>query len=386
MTDEVEVSVWANLGTEWGLVGGATYERVDFEPRHQDVGIWSMALPQGSQSDALIPGRLVTTRFREEMWTWTIAPLTKARAEDGGLGVTVGGFDALSMLGWATAWPSPAAALGDQAAEGNYTGPAETVILSLVSANLTKQTGITFNAPVSLGRGANVTSKPRFVNLLEEVLRLAQRGGVGVRFGLVPTSSDTRAQLALSFYEPTDRTLRAQLSAADGSLASWELIESAPTATKAIVGGAGEGAGQYLREVTTAASEADAEAWGGHRVVFVDGPETFDNPPLDEAGSNALVEGAASTSLSMEADEPEGTEAFRSFAVGDQMTAIPFPGLEIPDVVSAIRVAHEEGAPEVSLIFGNPDIGDPDAQTAELIRNLRREVQSMKINRKRGAT
>lgn len=386
VSESVEVSIWSRLGAEWALVGGATYDRVEFEQRHQDVGVWSMSLPHGTQSETVKPGRLVTTKYRDELGTWTVAPLTLTQSDDEDLTRTIGGYDALWMLGWALAYPSPNAPLTQQATEGNYSGPAETVIRSLVTDNLTFQTGLTFDAPPSLGRGLGSTSKPRFDNLLQEVLRVAKRGGIGVRFGLVPTTSDTRARLTLGFYEPADRTARVQLSAADGSLASWEHTESPPSATKAIVGGAGTGAGQYLREVTSPASVADAAAWEGHRVVYVDGPETFDNAPLDEAGLNALSEGAATTTLTMEADEPVGTKAFRSFTVGDKVTAIPVPGLRIPDVVQAIRVVHEDGDPEVSPIFGNPDVGDPDAQTAELIRNLRREVQSVKINRKRGAT
>lgn len=389
MTNEaIEVSVWTDLGSgTWGTVGGATYERAELEPRHLDVGVWSMTLPQGTQSQAITPGRLVTTKFRDELLTWAVSPRTVNQNDDGRLSVTLGGFDATWLLGWATAWPSPAAAIGAQAAQGNYSGAAETVIRSVVTENLGTRYGLTFNAPTSLARGGTVRSKPRFDNLLTEVLRLAKRGGLGVRFGLVPTTSNTRAQLTLGFYVPVDRTIRVRLSAADGSLATWELTENAPTLTKAIVGGSGEGAGQYLRVVTTTDSVTQATTWGGHREGFVDGPETFDNTQLDDAGADAIAEGAATTSLAMEAQEPAGTRAFSSFKVGDQVTAIPYPGVSIPDVVQAIRVTHEEaGIPDVTPIFGDPDADDPDAMTSKLIRSLRRDVANLKVNRKRGAS
>ena len=204
---------------------------------------------------------------------------------------------------------------------------------------------------------------------------------------MVNTTSSTRAKLQLRFYVPADRTIRVRLSAADGSLATWELTENAPTATRAIVGGSGTGAGQYLRVVTTATSNTAAATWGGHREVWVDGPETFDNVTLDDAGEDALVEGAGTTTLTMEAQEPAGTKAFVAFRQGDVVTAIPYPDNSIPGTVAAIRVLHETyGDPVVTPVFGDPDSDDPDALTAKLIRSLRREVANLKTNRKRGAT
>lgn len=384
--EEVEVSAWTHIGDgNWITVGGATYERLEMEIRHQDVGTWSMTLPDGHQSDAITPGRLVTTRFRDDLRTWVLDPRTATLSEEGETTVTLAGVDALSYLGHEIAWPNPTLPLADQLAEGNYTGPAETVIRTLVTQNLSGRYGLDFDAPASQGRGTTVTSKPRYVNLLEEVLTLAKAGGIGVRFGLATTSSDTRARLQLSFHVPRDRTTRVHLSADEGSLESWELIETAPTATRAIVGGFGEGAGQYLREVATPEGDAAAAEWGGHRVVFVDGPDTFDNTVLDQTGREAITAGLPTTSLTMAAQEPAGTRAFVAFTLGDQVTALPAPDLEIPDVVSAIRIIHEaDSGVEVTPIFGSPDEGDPDAVTAEIIRNLRRELQALKINRKRG--
>jgi hypothetical protein len=132
---------------------------------------------------------------------------------------------------------------------------------------------------------------------------------------------------------------------------------------------------------------ADADLWGGHREVFVDGPETADTVALDDAGEDALLEGGASTSVTMEAQEPKGTKAFRAFQPGDRVTAFPYPTVEIPDVVEAIRVVHDtQGEPVVTPVFGNPDDDDADALTAQLIRALRREVANFKINKNRGAT
>ncbi len=387
--ERVEVSVWSYLDEErgWATSGSVTYERVEFEQRHQDAGAWSMTLPEGLQSKTIKPGRLITTKLRDELLTWTVAPLATARNDDGDLTVTVGGFDALSMLGWSTAWPDPGKVLTEQPTQGNVRGTADQVIHELVTRNFRDRDGHALVADEPDLVGATVRSRPRFDNLLTEVLRVAVRGGIGVRLGLRPDGPRaTRARLALSFYVPQDRALRVQLAATDGSLATWELTEEPPTATRAIVGGSGEGAGQVLRVVTTPDSEAQAARWGGHREVFVDGPETFDVEPLVDAGEDALAEGAAKTTLSMEAQEPAGTKAFRAFRVGDIVTGIPYPGVRIPDVVQAIKVSHEGDSLDVTPIFGDPDEGDPDTYTAALIRALRRDFAASKINRKRGAS
>lgn len=385
MRESIDVSVWSYVGASWAQVGDVTYERVELEPRYQDAGAWSLTVPYGTQAEALAPGRLVTSTFRGQTFTWTIQPLVINQGDDGLLTTTLGGFEAISMLGRVLAWPNPAAVIGSQPAQGTYTGPAETVIRDLIAQNYRDRYGADITVPTSLGRGATVTSNPRFTNLLEEVQRLAVLGGVGVRLNLVPTAASTRAELTVQFYVPADKTNRVELAAADGSLSSWELTYAEPTATKAVVGGSGEGAGQYLRVVTTAASIAQAATWGGHREVYVDGPETFDNAALDLAGQDAIKAGAATTALTMEAQEPAGTKAFLAFQVGDRVTAAPHPDATIPDNISAIRVVHESGDPEVTPMFGDPDVGESEAMTAQLIRVLKRDLNTLKINRKRGA-
>lgn len=400
--EPIEVSVWepsqpgVAAGT-WSLVGGASYTRLEVEPRHADVGVWSMTLPRTStlgapgfsQADAITAPRIVTTLFRGDLRSWVIDPRTVTAADDGHLSVTVGGFDALAVLGWVVAWPAPAAAITAQPAQAVYTGTAAQVIAALVTAEA-RRTGLALDVdppPAPAASDPQVPSRPRFDNALTEVLRVAKRGGIGVRVGLAPTVGATRARLRLSFYTPRDRTVRVRLAAAEGSLSSWELTESAPTATRAVVGGLGEGSGQYLRVVTTPDSVAQAVEWGGHREVFVEGPDTFDDTVLDEAGRDALAEGAATASLTMEAQEPAGTKAFQAFLPGDRVTAVPLPGVEIADVVTAVRVVHEtRGVPAVTPIFGDPDPDDPDARAARLIRALRRDVAAMKTTRKRGAT
>lgn len=387
----VEVSVWEADGDEYQMVGGIAYDRLDFGPRHLDVGPWSMTVTEGPQSAKLTPARLVTTLYRGTLLTWVVNPVTDQSAEDTtGATRTVAGFDALSMLGWETAWPNPTLRIGNQDPQGRVPlaepegpggkAPAETVIRTLIADNFRDRAGFPLVCPPSQGRGSDVVARPEFDNLQELVLRKAKAGGIGVRLGLVNTTSSTRAALTLSFYVPRDRTTRVHLTAADGSLESWSLTRNAPTCTQAIVVGAknADETAAYVKVVTTPESIADAANWGGHRSLLVEGPETFDDEPLIDAGEDALREGAAVTALDMAASEPVGTLAFRDFAVGDRVIAVPVAGVEIADVLTSITVTHDDGPITVTPTFGDPDADLPGVQEAQIVRGLRREVQRMK--------
>lgn len=383
--DEIVVSVWERgSGAEWIVVGEMTYEALMFAPRHLDMGVWSLTMPFGDQAAKLKPNRLVTTEFRGELLTWRIERLTTTSDEAGSRQVVASGFDAVSFLAQPTCWPSPAALITDQAEQGNYpTAAGETVIRSLIVDNFVTRQGraLAIAAP-DAARGLPVSAQPRFDNLFELVQRKAREAKIGIRLGLVPTTSSTRAQLTLDFYVPQDRTLRVQLASEDGSLGSWSLVEAEPTATRALVGGAGVGAGQYFRDVRTTESQQDENVWGGSWEEYVEGPETFDDPPLDEAGREALTEKGSTRALTMAAREPEGTLAFRDFHVGDLALAIPVPTVEIPDVIQSIEVTHEDGPVEVIPIFGDPDEEDADRLTAQTIRRLRREIAASKTRRR----
>lgn len=398
MIEVVDVAVWRPIGGGvYQMVGAATYSSTEFEVRDRaEVGQLSLEIPAGQQSAAFQPGRLVTTSFRGDVQTWTPDPLETTYADDDTVRVTA--LDAKSMIGWEVAAPTPTATipatsgiLSGQGVQGNYSGPAAKVITDLVTQNLRRR--LTFDSPPAeqLTWGANVPATPRFVNLLEEVQRIANRANLTVRFGLRLSDTDTLARLALWFEQPRDLSAaRVELSPVDGSLESVTVVETPPSITHAIVGGKGEGAGQFLLLHTTPQSLADAAKWGA-RVGYIDGPETFDEQPLRDAAEDALIEGAARVTLTMEAAEPLSARAFEAFRPGDKFK-VRLPGEDntLVDASSAIRVADDGDGALVTVMFGDPDapVGDQanaaDAAFAAAIQKLRREQQALAINRKRG--
>lgn len=377
------ISVWQNLGTEWAVVGmPAISGEVMFEQRHLEPGTWQMTVPYDQTALTIRPDRLVTIDWRGQRTTWCIDSFVPSSDERGETTLAVGGPSALSMLGWELAWPNPALGLGAQPATGLTTGFAETVILSLIAGNFRDRRGAVITVPTSAGRGISLSARTRFNNLLELVTKKARRGGIGIDVGLVNNSGTSlRATLAVTVYVPVDRSLRVRLSQQVGTLRDWTQTQTAPTVTKAIVGGAGDGTTRVFSTATSTAGDAAATAWGGHRVEFINGPDSFDTTELVQAGQETLDAGAATTALSLTSAEAVGLQAFTHYNVGDTATAELLTGLEVVDVITAIRVEIGDTGVDVTPVFGKPETLDPQLTLAKMIAAQRARIRALETRR-----
>lgn len=385
MTDDPPVvAVWRNLGTQWARVGEiGEYSELKFSPMFNDVGDWTMTLPYEDQALLLTKNRLVTIDWRGVRSTWQVDTFNPASDEETGETVlAVNGGGALGRLGWALAWPDPNRLIGEQPVVGEedpapFSGSAETVARILVAGNLRDRYGMPIICPASQGRGTAVTARPVFDNLLELVTKLARDGGIGVDVGLVDVAeSATRANLTLRFWKSVDRSKSILLTAAAGTLDKWEQSDTSPTATKALVGGAGNGGADrfFTWPVITTKSTTTATEWGGHREVFVDGPATFDPAELQQAGRTALTEGAETRTLALTSAESEGQQAFYHFNVGDIATGEVLTGASVQDVITSIAVTVDENGIDVAPTFGNPNATDGALDIGEQVRNLARAI------------
>lgn len=384
------VAVWAKQpdGQFAKVAEHGAYLSAKVEPRHLDPGTWELTVPYDVQALAFTRDRLVTFDWRDRrLLTGAVTTFNPNTDESGRTVLALSGLSMLSMLGWALAWPDPTMLLASQpyydpAAPPPIRDAAETVVLGLIRTNMVDRRSQPITVPTGAGRGTTVPARPAFDNLLELVLRKARRGGIGVSIDLVDTTSSTRAALTATVYVPVDRSARIRFSQRiDGSIRTWSQTEQAPTATRAIVGGAGSGASRRLRSVTTTESDAAALAWSGHREVFVDGPQSFDDAELDAAGTEALDAGTPSVSLSVEAAEAAGQRAFTHYNVGDLAAATLATGLDVVDVISSISVSVDDTGVTVTPTFGDPDAADPAVSTAQLLRALRRDVRALAARR-----
>ena len=375
------VSVWKRSDTEYALDGIlTTYQSLNFEPRHLEPGSFEMTLPYDTAALAITTDCLLTIDWRGQRTTWCLDRFSPAANEQGDRILTVGGPGAKSILGREIAWPAPALPLAGQPNYeldpdvGRISGNAETVVRTFVQDNYVTRRGGLLTMGVNGNRGATVSGRGQFDNLLELVATKARTGGIGFDVGLV-NSSGTRATLTWQAYEPVDRSLEVRLSERVGSLTSWTQTVTAPEVTKALVGSAVTGAGRIYIESTSPEGEEAAAMWDGHRVRFVNGPASYDTPDLEEAAREALAEGVGTTNVALVASDSPGTLAFRDYTVGDRITGQLERGVDVVDVVAGIQVRVENGYPEVTPTFGDPSADEPMLSLAQVMRALARRVR-----------
>lgn len=235
----IEVGVWKKrtAGQGWGQVSEIqTWTDVSFEARFNQPGPWDLSIPIGAQVFELTKTHLVTFDYRGVRYTGTVEDFGAETDENGRPLLKVIGLDVLSWIGDALGWPTPTAPITAQTEIRWYaSGPAETVLRDLISANLTNRLGYEISYPIDQGRGASVTVNSTFGNVLEIVREKVNLAGLGVRMNLVNAAQSTRADLTVEFYVPADKSVRVVLSHRVGSLRGWKQSDQIPTATRAIV-------------------------------------------------------------------------------------------------------------------------------------------------------
>ena len=403
-TDFPTIGIWDRRESWWQRVGDiAEYAALTFVPTFRDVGNWNMSRDFDDVALKVLTNRLYTIDFRGKRTTWGIQAYNPHSAEDDQGGpanpvLTVAGVGAYAMLGWALTWRDPTKDINDQPmfdpgtaaapTKAPYSGPAEDVIKALVAGNFRDRYGAHIVIPASQGRGGHIDSRPDFEPLLQLVTQYATDGGLGVDVGLVnEPGTNTRAQLTLQVWEPQDRSRTVDVTATGQTVAVWEQAVTAPTATRALVAGPGAtGASRFMRwPVHTDASDAAAAAWGGHREVFVDGPDSFDPPELIQAGRQALAEGAETRTLVITVAEDEDTEAFRKYDAGDTVTGhvaeldpVTHTTRDIVtavDTITAINVSvTADNGLLVAPTFGHPEATDAEIDLQQQLRALKRAV------------
>lgn len=388
VTDELPVlTVWAAGGNRWRMVGQiSAYESLTFRPEDNGIGAWSLTMDYTDEATQLVEGRLVTIDWRGVRTTWDVVPHPKSDDATGQPQLEVSGVSALARLGWDIAWPDPTKAIASQPVltdtdPAPYKGSAETVVKSLVRGNLVNRRGMALTVRPDLARGTTQTARPVFDNLLELTTNLAKLGRISLDLNLVSTGGKgaTTADLVFDVHTPADKTRSVVLTAAAGTLDAWEQIETEPTVTMAIVGGAGTGgADRVFSIVTTPASIAAANAWGGHRVVLVDGPQSFDPDELTQAGQQALLDGAATRTLQLTAADSDGQQAFRDYVPGDKASGEVVTGATVQDVITSIEVtiSADEGVSVVPT-FGDPSATDAQLDMADQLGKLKQAVRRL---------
>lgn len=232
--------------------------------------------------------------------------------------------------------------------------------------------GLALGVDHGLKAGVTVTTSFTRATVLTDALREIARlsGGAGLGFRIIQSGG----QLLFDVYEPQDLTGSIFFSRALGNLSALEYEPSTATATVAIVGDATAGASRVIRERLNVPALA-----AGHRrkEVFVDARSASNVGELDQAGDEALADGAPRIRFALTAIETPNQRYAYDFARGDLVSAEPYGGgpLITALVLGAdIRVTPDRGE-VVTPIIGVEGDQIADAKAAELRRLWKRIAQ-----------
>lgn len=347
---------------------------VECVPRHNAIGYTKITVPS---DDVRVPylmtdgARMTVDYLGEQVMSGRVSHREGAGpAHTATITVTV--EDDLRLLTRMLGWPNPAGGIDAQGAATAYhtvTGPAETVLKTVVTANKSR-TSPAVTVAADSGRGSAITASLRMHPVSDRVLPLVDAAGIGV------TVRQQGTGLVLDCYTPT---VRAQpLSEDAGTVVDWSWSQEAPAATRVVVGGQGEGTAREFVHVTDSGREA---AWGESIEVFRDARDSDDTAVLTLRGQETLTEGAAKAGLSLTLAETAGFAYGRSVRVGDVVTTALAPGVEVTDTLREARIVWdaENGLTATPVVGERTD--DPGDMLRGTLQALTRAVRDLRATR-----
>jgi hypothetical protein len=336
--------------------------------RHNLRGTLRLSVPLSHRSveELQADGARLKVSFRGEHLI--SGPITADElASDGVSGLyTVTVEDDLRVLWDITGWPVPGAALTGQTSEyRTYTGDAETILKSAVTENGVTRLAIPglVVAP-NLNRGAVIPGGVplRMHPLADKLFPAVEDAGLGVTVKQVGTD------IVLDVYEPV--THPRALSVQGRTLKKVTMNRTRPTASRAVVGGQGEGTTRKFREVIDTAREAQ---YGMVAEIFRDARDDDADAVMDARGQESLNETGSKSGVSIEL---AGSGIFQygpgGFHVGDRVP------IKVTDDITVTEVIRECTLKWVSPSYASaaPAIGEladrPERITAQRIAALAR--------------
>lgn len=342
------------------------YLSCTLQPRFNGLGSWVLELAADTEAAAALGDGCGLVAVRNGVVVLS-GPMVRRedRGDDEGDFVVASGYDDTIHLSdrfaAPCAWPYTAQDADVRA------GAAESVITAYVAANAIAGGAWTgavggyvrdavagLAAAPDQGRGAFVTGRARFVNLLDLLTDLALSGGdLGFR---VTQSLAQTGVLSFEVYVPTDRSATAVFSREMGNLRGYEYVSEAPTGNAITTAGQGQGTARQFR----ARVDFGSIATHNRRIeIFVDRRDTATVAELDQTGDEELSRRADRGQLKLSPIDTEGlsfmgADAERSYALGDRVTVM-VRGVPVSDIVREVRIVlSTDGGEEVEPVVGTP--------------------------------
>jgi hypothetical protein len=330
--------------------------------RLNNLGAWSISMPSKSPAalELQVPGAgIVVSLDNEVLFSGPVVKGTLSQKTGDIDTWTFEGIDDNWVIADRLAWPSPTSGLATQqpgtesSGYDTRTGPAETVMLAYVKANVgpsaptSRRVAVLDMAP-DQARGVTVNGSARFTPLGELLTSFATLAALTFR---------VRANGDRLLFEVNGRQDRRALvrfdvdnETADDASYSFE----APGLTRAIVGGQGEAAQRTFIERTSAGAIAAEALWGRRREQFLDQRNGAQIADLQQAGDETLAtDGLTKVSVSLTPVDTYGAQFWRDWRVGDLVSAT-VGDVNLEDVVSEATVTYGTDGFAVSAVLGDP--------------------------------
>jgi hypothetical protein len=306
----------------------AEYTQLTVIPRFNAVGAYTLEVSADSDKAGLLVegnGLIIRTGSGDTIMSGPIRSVDWSRsASDGGSGkLIVGGVDDTALLAQYTCWPSPAAVIGSQTASVYKLTAvaAESGMRTLVNVNagpgaLASRKNPLLTLAADGGHGGTITRQiNQFDNLLTVLADIGNTAGLGFKVVQIGAS------LQFQIYQPSVQSA-ARFAFALGNLTDASYATTPPTCTRAIV----VAGGGTSPRVCKTYDRTDPLFPGLVIEQFVDltGVDTASvdlTAQMDQAGAEALTNGAGQGSLAISPIDIPQLRYGRDYQVGDTVSA-----------------------------------------------------------------
>lgn len=367
------------------------YTSLTVVPRFNTIGAISMEVSADSDSAPLLVegnGLIIKTAAGETVLSGPIRnpDWSRSSSDSGGGKLTVGAVSDDEILSRYTCWPNPTAAIGSQTASVYKinTASVETGMRDLVNLNAgpgalasRKNTLLTLAAN-GLHGPTLVREVNQFDNLLTVLADIGAAAGLGFRVIQVG------AGLQFQVYEPEDLSGTARFSFGLGNLTDANYSTTAPTCTRAVVVAGGGSSPRVCKTY----DQTDPLFPGLILESFVD-QTSVDTASvdliaqMDQAGAEALANGAGQGSLSISPIDIPKLRYGRDYNVGDTVAAQLRDGAWYTDVVREVTLTSTASEASVKASVGG-DTGSDGSVVARIysyIAQVKKDVGRLKTRK-----
>lgn len=305
------------------------------------------------------------TLDRERVCSGMILGLTATDSPYGTVSINVA--DDKSLLDMILGWQVPTAPLtGQSAAEyARYTGPTETRVKAAIQANATRL-ALPWDIVPTRGKGTTGVLELRMHDLTRKTMPILEADRL-----ILTVERQPNGRTTVDIIEGD--TLPRPLTPLSGVMRSWGWVYNWTTATRAIIGGRGEGTAREFVQVTDTAAET---ATGIPLEVFVDARQTDEGTDITPTGWDALAERAATAGFTPALRETGWFTFPDAYRIGTRVP-VQVGALELDDVVTQIVISDEKDkgftvTPTVGLATA-----DPQEQLLEMVKKLTAQVRGL---------